>query len=306
MRALIANQANSLNSACIEICKTYKIIAILSSTIKRFSSSLLYILALMSGIFILTFSLYLYSEKEDQEDVIVNFYHTKSGEMIMNPTTYSEGIKKFLEKEHEFILNHIKKYDVFFEIGCGPGHRASEVVKQCDFFGIDINPNYIQLAKQSFVANNIHERARTELISANSLNPNSFPIDKEKHVLIYYPFNLLGNITDFEEVLENMIDIGSDFCFSTYKINEEARESRKSYYTNCGCQQLQYTTNPIGDLFRSKDGLHSAAFRIGYMIELINMILNEKKKTCSITISDLTEIGYVIYVTDIGDWTPAN
>jgi SAM-dependent methyltransferase len=244
-------------------------------------------------------SVAIFSQEDPSE--VKNFYHTKNGEMIMNPRTYSEGIRQFLRKEHAFILEQIGDYDVFFEVGCGTAKRAIAVTeKGCQFFGIDINPNYITTSNKFFSKKKI-DKAETQLISINDLDSTNFPISKESKTLIYFPFNLLGNLQDFEIVLANMANIGHDFCFSTYRINDTAQAARLRYYQNCGCQEIQYTENPIGDLYRSKDGLHSAAFRMGHMIEMLDMILHDQRKEAVISIHDLTEIGFVISVKNIKD-----
>ena len=132
------------------------------------------------------------------------------------------------------------------------------------FYGIDINPRHIAEANSLFMEKNIQEKASVCTFSINDITTDNFPCAGKK-ALVFFPFNLLGNLDDFHLVLEGMIDIGQDFCFSTYKINDAVKNVRADYYKNCGCEQIRYSTTPVGDLFSSKDGLHSAAFKIGYI-----------------------------------------
>lgn len=237
---------------------------------------------------------------EAQVTELTTFYKTQTGEKIMDPHCYTNGILKFLEDENQLILNLVDQYDYLFEIGCGPSFRAKEVVKKgCRFYGIDINKNFIKSSQDSFVKAQIEKMAYAEEFCANDLTVNNFPIQNKKKTLILFPFNLLGNLADFHIVLENMIDIGEDFCFSIYKINEEARKSRLKYYTNCGCQQIRYTSTPVGDLFNSKDGLHSASFKVSFIIDLLDAFFENKGKKATIAIQNIGKIGYFIYVKDI-------
>jgi len=239
------------------------------------------------------------SEKEG--DSFAHFYQTKSGEMIMNPDNFNDSIKTFLLQENQFIIKHLlNKYEYLFEIGCGPSDRAADVVRfGSHFYGIDINKKYVDISNKSFKNLGIENKAFAEVFSAMELRKDNFPIPLNKKTLILFPFNLLGNLDDFHLVLDSIIDIGQDFCFSTYKFNDITIKARDNYYTNCGCKQVRYSTTPIGDLFDSKDGLHSAAFKIGYIVELLNGIFEAKRKTAVIEVEDLGGIGFMIYVHNI-------
>jgi SAM-dependent methyltransferase len=233
-------------------------------------------------------------------DKYSSFYLTKSGKMIMDPITYTEGIKQFLRCEDQYIFSVLADYDILFEIGCARAERA-ERVAQCgyNFYGIDINQEYIDYARDCFRWKNLDSHATATLFSANDLTPATFPISPYKRALIVFPFNLLGNLQDFHIVLENMLDIGQDFCFSTYKFTDQVRKSRMHYYKSCGCQQIRYSTTPIGDLFDSEDGLHSAAFRVGYIVDIIIGLLENKGKTATVTVTDLDHVGYIVHIKHI-------
>jgi hypothetical protein len=233
-------------------------------------------------------------------DSAEQFYHTPIGEKIMDPTTHSVGIRSFLKEEHRFVMQLLSNYDCLFEIGCSASERALVVAAMgCKFYGIDINHMYISKSRQHFQEWDIEKVADVRVFSANSLNIRNLPFEIRKKTLILFPFNLMGNLVDFHIVLENMVEIGSDFCFSTYKIQKYVQESREQYYRSCGCQQLRYTTTPIGDLFDSGEGLHSAAFRLGYLMELLSNLLEKNQKKAEIRIIDLAGLGHMIYVKDI-------
>jgi hypothetical protein len=225
------------------------------------------------------------------------FYLTSPGKNIMNPTTYTDGIHRFLKAEEAFILNAMPNYDILLEIGCARAERA-EVIARLGrgFYGIDINHDYLMHASKSFIENGISECATVSLFSVNNLNASTFPINRNKKTLIFFPFNLLGNLQDFHLILENMIDIGQDFCFSTYKLTDQTKKSRLNYYENCGCQQVRYSRTSIGDLFDSVDGLHSAAFSVSYIIDILVNTLESRGKTAIVTISDLEHLGHLIYI----------
>lgn len=241
--------------------------------------------------------------QEAEEKSFAQFYHTKSGEMIMNPETFTEGIKAFLAEEDLFVLNLvINRYDYLFEIGCGLSERALDVTRfGKQFYGVDINPNFVNKSSLLFANKNIKERAQVQCFSVLDLNVDTFMLPKEKKSLIFFPFNIMGNLDDFHLVLENMVNIKQDFCFSTYKMNDNARVFRNGYYTNCGCQKLRYSTTPIGNLFDSQDGLHSASFKISYIVELLDTILVSYNKKAKIQINDLADVAFMIYVHDIED-----
>ncbi len=111
----------------------------------------------------------------------------------------------------------------------------------------------------------------------------------------------MGNISDFHLIVANLVEIGEDFCFTTYKINKTAESNRKIYYLNCGCDQVGYSMTPIGDLYTSISGLHSAAFKISYLFELLEITLQAKSKKARIFVQDLSDMGYIIYVKGISN-----
>lgn len=232
------------------------------------------------------------------------FYHTPSGEMIMNPKTYNDGIKTLLTEENKFIVRQmLNRYDNLFEIGCGTCDRAVDITKLGGkFYGIDINPRFIEESNFLIKEKKIEEKASASNFSVNEITRENFPLFHGK-TLIFFPFNLLGNLDDFHLVLETMIEIGQDFCFSTYRINDSVKTVRQNYYDNCGCQKLRYSTTPVGDLFSSSDGLHSAAFKIGYITDLIDSILEKHSKKASVSIDDLANIALMVHVYDIADQT---
>ena len=232
------------------------------------------------------------------------FYHTKTGEEIMNPHTYPKSITDFLNEEHLFILEQIKEYNIFFEIGCATAERALHIVRaNCNFYGIDINPDFIARSHFFFLDHGLARRAKSELFSVNNLTVKSWPsslrVGKKEKVLIYFPFNLIGNLTDLSRIFGNIIEIGYDFAFSTYRINEFVYQERLRYYRNCGCNNLYYTRTKNGDLFTSSDGLYSAAFDEMEIRNTLFSILKEKQKTASITTHDLTGIGYAIFIRNV-------
>lgn len=230
------------------------------------------------------------------------FYITSAGEKIMDPSSFTEEIEKMLLEENQFVLTQmiLGKYDVLYEVGCADSSRANDVVKLgVDFFGIDINPCYVEKSNRLFEEKKIQMKAQTSLFSANNLNSSTYQIANYRKALIVYPFNLLGNLDDFHLILINMINIGQDFCFSTYKINPIAWQARNRYYSKCGCEGIRYSTTPIGDLFDSEDGLHSAAFKVGYLTDLIFHLLETKNKRAKVLIKDLASIGSIIFVGDI-------
>lgn len=232
------------------------------------------------------------------------FYHTPSGEMIMNPKSYNDGIKTLLNEENKFIVRQmVNNYDVLFEVGCGTSIRAVDITKLGGkFYGIDINPRFIEESNHLIKRKKLEEKAYATNFSVNELTKENFP-ELNGKILIFFPFNLLGNLDDFHLVLETMIEIGQDFCFSTYRINDSVKAVRQNYYDNCGCQKIRYSRTPVGDLFSSNDGLHSAAFKIGYITDLIDSILEKHSKKASVSINDLANIALMVHVYDINDQT---
>lgn len=229
-----------------------------------------------------------------------SFYQTPSGEMIMDSSTYSKGIIEFLEMEQNFIKKSIEHYDIFFEIGCGTSQRAIEFKNtRCNFFGIDINPRFIQLSSHFFTQHKLHEKAQTKEFSVKELNSSNFPVSHDKKTLIYFPFNLLGNLENFEDILKNMVELGKDFCFSSYKITEGAYIARREYYLNCGCENLKYEKTANGDVFSSSDGLRSVAFHEGYIKTLVEKIVCDSKRRASIHVHEFANLGYVLEVKGI-------
>ena len=254
----------------------------------------------MKWLFVLfTYSTFLSLSANDMADSNT-FYLSPSGEKILDPSTYTSEIRGLLAEEDRFIMNLLQNYDVLFEVGCGSCARAIRVTDLGrEFYGIDINPHHIENAKTLFQQHQLQHAATADILSVTQITTTSFPIASTKRPLIFFPFNLMGNLDDFHLVLLNLLNLEKDFCFTTYKITPLAEATRQTYYLRCGCEQLSHSATPIGDPFSSRDGFHSAAFKIGYLLDLLEFLLHSKQKTAKLFVHDIHEIGYLIHVQSI-------
>lgn len=257
----------------------------------------------MQFILLISLMMTILAENGTQAIPVSQFFQTKNGEMIMDSETHPASIQDFLLEENSFVLSLvIQKYDYLLEAGCGTSQRALDIVRfGKQFYGIEINPNFVAKSLLLFQDKKIEDKATVDQFSVLDLNPSTYIIPKNKKTLVFFPFNLMGNLDDFHLVLGNLIDIQQDFCFSNYKLTQEIKETRHKYYSNCGCQKIRYSCTPIGNLFDSQDGLHSAAFKNSYIIELLDDLLLKKDKKAIIEISDLANVASMIYVHDIKD-----
>ena len=239
----------------------------------------------------------LYAEKGDSD----LFYLSPIGEKILDPTTYTREIRELLAEEERLLISLLPEYDALLEVGCGSAERAERVVYLGrQFYGIEINPHYVELGRALFREKQIDDRATIDLFSAHKLNRSTFPLDLSKRSLIFFPFNLMGNLDDFHLVLLNLFDLEQDFCFTTYKVTSQAEKTRAVYYTQCGCADLVQSATPLGTLFTAEGGFHSAAFRVGYLFDLLEFLLQTKQKKAKISVFDIHDIGYLVYVRNIG------
>lgn len=213
---------------------------------------------------------------------------------IMDNSNYTEEIKQLLLLENKFILKLMdsKNYKRIIEIGCGFGENAFDFAmhySEIEYIGLDVNHQYISKANLMAEIRG-HKNLYFNKLAANEIENilsklNDF---KEKKTLIYFPFNIFGNISKIFETITKIYEYECDFVIFTYQHNEKANQERQIYYTNCGFK-LEFKENQLFSCFFSCDGFFSKVYKKKFMDEILK---NESKSYKRIE-ECLGNIGYI-------------
>ncbi|RMZ96740.1 conserved domain [Brachionus plicatilis] len=213
---------------------------------------------------------------------------------IMDNSNYTEDIKQMLLLENKFILKLIdsKKYKRIIEIGCGFGENAFDFAmhySEIEYIGMDVNHQYISKAKLMAEFKDI-KNLHFNKLAANEIEKIFSKLNdlKEKKTLIYFPFNILGNITNINETILKIYEYECDFIIFTYQQNEKANQERQIYYTNCGFK-LEFKENLFFSCFSSSNGFVSKVYKKIFMDEL----LKDETKSYNKFEECLGSIGYI-------------
>jgi hypothetical protein len=226
-----------------------------------------------------------------------NFYNSGTGDRLIDPSKYPSEIHSYLEAELNLLEAVIKNFDMVVEVGCMHGRFLKWILMQNKYYvGVDIAANYIAQGKEKAISLGL-ESSKYQFICQDAkdldrvIEHNPFDFIRKENILVFFPFNSLGNIEDLDGVVTCLKKIKTNFYISSYKTDNFSTEAREQYYTNCGYTNISQINANEGIRFRSHEGLNTIAYHPNFLVNRFTQI-NINLKTYN-----LSEIG-VAYIFD--------
>ena len=205
------------------------------------------------------------------------FYGTEIGNRLVNEDNYPDSIINYLEQENRMLQSHMKGHDILIEVGCMEARNMETAIKNGKkYIGIDIVPEYINIASEIAQKRNLQDMCEFLCIDAEKLDDilkKSSLIKKSQSPLFFFPFNSFGNMSDYESVLESVSRIkNADFLIYSYKTDELSTQERTKYYKNCNYDNLKIFQQKEGIRFVSDNGLSSIAYNEDFLSKAIKQL----------------------------------
>jgi SAM-dependent methyltransferase len=203
---------------------------------------------------------------------IGQFYGERKGWRMFDAQFLTPEVGAYLTEEEEVLLEAMQRgYKRLVEVGCGYGRYLNWAVsRDYDYVGLDIVPWLVELG-QLRIGN-----ARKKYPKANCrilLHPaeeiagiSDIANSPDERTLAFFPFNCLGNVSQFEAALDSLKDSKVDVVVSTFKTDGTATKIRKTYYQNCGYEQLNSRLMKEGLLIVSDEGFHAMAYYFNWLM----------------------------------------
>ncbi len=183
-------------------------------------------------------------------------------------------VRSYLSEESEFLLQAMKgRYQRLIEVGCGYGRYMNwSLSRGYHYVGLDIVPWLVELGQlRTVTAKKSYPGSSAKII----LHPAEKIYDvvadltlkaREHRSLAFFPFNCLGNVSQFEAALDSLRDSKIDVVVSTFKTDATATKTRKAYYQNCGYERLNSRILREGLLVISEEGFHAMAYHYSWLV----------------------------------------
>ena len=208
-----------------------------------------------------------------------SYYLGENGNGIMDVANFDNKIHVHLEREAAHICDLLNggTYEVFVELGCDRA-RSLALAERCamEYIGVDCREELRPF--QEILSSRSPRPARLEIGCLSRLPDYLGPkyMARKERILCVFPFNLIGNIGDFEEVLRRYADAGLDIALSNFNCAPCTTEIRRQYYTRCNIRNLMDIATAEGVLFSNfkdfysfsyhENTLHTLLARSGYSI----------------------------------------
>jgi SAM-dependent methyltransferase len=192
-----------------------------------------------------------------------------SAREIMNPQCFSREISQFLRDEREFLSKLLaeERYDRIVELGCHAGHNTSWLAERCgSYLGVDVDSGAIERAKRECGG-----RENVEFVCA-SVERSLMTLNHEhfERSLVLFPFNLFGNFSSVERLLDGLNRSGVDVAMSNFNTKSATTVGRYKYYVRCfGAASLRVYDAEQGVLFKAGNVFRSIAFSSEYLSNVI-------------------------------------
>ena len=178
-------------------------------------------------------------------------------------------LKGYLSAEAEFLGKVAKAggYKTLIEVGCGYGRYLDWALSRgYHYLGMDIVQWLVELGQLRTA------RAKKKFpdLSCGVIRHPAEEIDRavrelaldhpEQKALVFFPFNCMGNVAQFDTVVDSLAKTNLDLIVSTFKTDATSTKHRKEYYGKCGYEQLNSRILKQGLLIISEEGFHAMAY----------------------------------------------
>jgi hypothetical protein len=222
----------------------------------------------------------------------MDFYGSGLGDRLIDESLFPLEIKEFLRGEDRLLEQCISSFDSLIEVGCMRGRYLQWAIDRgLNYFGIDIVSSYIETGHKRL--GEVHTGLlKCDFILGGAedidvlLDWKILGIDPQK-ALLFFPFNSFGNMQDFLPVIRSIRRSGARFFISTYSTIPNATLCRQRYYDACLYLGLEKVEDNRGVTFISRDGLHTIAYHLDFLIKSF------KKERMIVDATNFADIGII-------------
>jgi len=203
---------------------------------------------------------------------VSQFYGSDLGNRLIDPRRFPDGIKLFLSEEERLLDSMSSSFDLLVEIGCMHGRYLNwAVARKTAYLGVDIVQSYVDEGQENVRQLGLDQtKYRFARCGAENIEtittPAKLRVDASR-VLLFFPFNSIGNIARLEPVILALKMANSPFLISTYGTDDEATRVPSVYYAKCGYEALECCKESRGIRFRSPLGFCSIAYHPAYVAD---------------------------------------
>lgn len=220
-------------------------------------------------------------------------YETPLGCEILNADNYPEAVNQYLTREKEVLRDVIVQYDAIIEAGCFDGRflrwSFNEKVR---YIGVDVVADFIIEAQHRAKFFNVNtaffEFHLLDLLRISELSTYSDICMNGSKVLLFCPFNIIGNIHPICDLLEELYSCSFDVFLSCFNPGPVATAVRGQYYENCKYQDLQTIDELEGLRFVGSDQLDTIAYRPEWLLDKFSSLNTSHYR--------LSEVGYGLHI----------
>lgn len=212
-------------------------------------------------------------------------------------------VKLYLEREVNALDFIFEKYGFhgLVELGCGYGRMLDWTIdKKANYYGVEIVKWLFELAdvriklksKDSDLHLSAHHLCASHIHLVLNQLKNNHKQDALGKSLVFFPFNLVGNISDLDQTFSTIRKYNIPVLLSCFDDSELATKARAEYYNLCRYKNIKYNKTDQGDFFTSDEGLNTVAFSKKYLGEFLkkhNFIIEE-----TIPLLDGIATGYLL------------
>ncbi|MCB9065023.1 MAG: class I SAM-dependent methyltransferase [Chitinophagales bacterium] len=200
-------------------------------------------------------------------------YESGIGDPLLQPQTHNYNIRNYLSEEHSILSRCLHKFDCVMELGCSDGRHTAQVLADGkQYIGIDNVSRYIETARRRFA----RHATQPEFIVDDIKNFVRHMPTQAGKMLMIFPFNIIGNLPNAEEILTKALKMSDGVIVFGYKNDFHTQSVRNDYYNSAGFEDITCITNKDGVRFTDKRGLNT----IAYSEQWFHDIFNEHYEHC--------------------------
>lgn len=214
---------------------------------------------------------------------------------LFDATYFPISISKYISLQTDKLIDLSTPKKAIIEIGCGKAEHAKALTdKGLFYFGVDPVETYISKAQTKLSQLNIEPMAKVCVGDACNLSElviycqKEFAVKKED-ILVFYPFNCIGNFNDITSAMTELKSSNVDFLISCFDATPLALQEREKYYKSAG-HFFDFVNNAeIGHIFSDNFGNKLIGYKRTYLENLL------KQNNISYTIDEVLDISLLIY-----------
>jgi hypothetical protein len=164
----------------------------------------------------------------------MSLYTTSGGYRLFAAPSYTPLVRRYRRAEYLFLKRLARSADTLVELGCGKAeHLASAHAFGLRYLGVDPSRPYIEQARDAI--SDHPSSAALCCTGAEQVEEWTAALPaRHGRLLLFMPFNCLGNVPDPATVLRAVRRVPATVFFSVFIDSPEATRERRAYYARSG------------------------------------------------------------------------